>query len=276
MTWHFLTRGASVTTVQERFAALLAEASSITSASRVDQVVIAQRYLRWCEQVELHLQTSFADPVLTRDLYTPRHWQIRAIDSTTRMAFGMIEGELRDQVRVLEALRDQIEHYSGMARPDDGESLVLLDTNVYLHGQPFENVRWQRHMKSKQVRLLMPLIIVDELDKHKDRYPSARSVLRALDSLFGGATSLAALPVRDGVTLQVLDEPAGHNRLGRADDEIVRQASYLSVVTESTVTLITRDRGMRIRALASGIDARMLPAELDRRKADDSTESDAQ
>lgn len=271
MTWHFLKRGGSVASVQFGFAALIAEASSITGATSVNQVVLAQRYLRWCEQVERHLQASFSDPVLARDLYTPRHWQIRAIDSTTRMAYEMIDSELRDQLRALSALRDQIEHYSGMAHPLEGESLVLLDTNVYLHGQPFENVRWNHYTKSKNVRLLMPLIIVDELDKQKERYQSARSVLRALDALFGGSTSLAALPVRDGVTLQVVDEPAGHIRLGRADDEIVRQAAYFSAVAESKVTILTRDRGMRIRALASGIDARMLPTELDRRKTEDPT-----
>lgn len=267
MTWHFLARGVSAASVVTRLDGLLADASLIEGAAGVDQIVLAHRYLRWCEQVEQHLQASFADAGLARGVFTPRHWQIRAVSQDTRMVFGMIEGEVREQVRVLGALREQIVHYARLLRPDEDEGLVLVDTNVYAHGQPFEQVRWQSLVKSKVARLVMPLIVVDELDKLKDKgSDSARAVLRTLDTVISDAAFLAPIRIRPGVTLQIANEPPGHIRLERADDEIVRQAFYFSLVTECPVTVITRDRGMRIRALASEVDARMLPPDLERRQ----------
>lgn len=267
--WQFLARGESVANVIDGLRHLLSEAANIEGAAGTDQVVQAQRYLRWSENAERRLQGSFADPTIARSLLTSRHWQIRAIEPSTRMAFGMIESELRDQARVLRSLLSQIEHYVDLVQPSEDETLVVLDTNVYVHGQPFDQVRWEKHVSGANVRLLMPLIVVDELDKLKDRSDSARGVLRSLDAVFAGATSLARLHIRDTVTLQLLDEPLGHVRLDRADDEIVRQVAYYSAVAESPVTIFTRDRGMRIRALASGVDARMLPPELERNRQRD-------
>jgi predicted ribonuclease YlaK len=117
---------------------------------------------------------------------------------------------------------------------------------------------------------LMPLVVLDELDKVKDRDLTygkrARSVLKALDGLFGDSEWLSPKPLRQGVTLQMVDEPFAHVRQASQDDEIVRQAVYFAQLNGNRLSVLTRDRGMRLRAQAYGLVSKSLPAHLERIK----------
>lgn len=45
---------------------------------------------------------------------------------------------------------------------------VFLDTNIFLHYQPFEQIPWPAVVKASQVLLVIPPIMVRELNKHMD------------------------------------------------------------------------------------------------------------
>src|SRR5438105_35064 len=56
---------------------------------------------------------------------------------------------------------------------------VFLDTNIYLHYQPFEQIDWRKLLKSRCITLCVPAVVVSELDKHKDEHRTRRIRKRA-------------------------------------------------------------------------------------------------
>ena len=144
--------------------------------------------------------------------------------------------------------------------------IIVPDTNVYIHGRMFHEVEWHREMNVKQATLVMPLVVLDELDRIKDRDSDfgryAGVVLRALDNVTSGKDWLAPIRMRARVTLQLVNEPLGHVRRKGNDDEIVRQAGYFAQLNEGRLVLLTRDRGMRVRTQASGLIGKYLPDNL--------------
>jgi predicted ribonuclease YlaK len=72
------------------------------------------------------------------------------------------------------------------------------------------------------------------------------------------------MQLRQNVWLQLMDEPSGHQRQPGQDDEIVRQAEYFAQLNEGRLMLLTRDRGMRVRAQAAGLISKALPRHLER------------
>ena len=63
--------------------------------------------------------------------------------------------------------------------------MIVLDANVYLHCQPFQQINWNQEMKLGEIRIVLPMVILDELDKVKymkgDRADRAASVAKVLD-----------------------------------------------------------------------------------------------
>lgn len=96
-------------------------------------------------------------------------------------------------------------------------------------------------------------------------------MLKAIDRLARGRDWLSPIQLRDRVWLQLVDEPLGHERRRGNDDEIVRQAVYFSQLNEGRLILLTRDRGMLVRAQTSGLTSMFLPEHLVRieRKQDE-------
>jgi predicted ribonuclease YlaK len=89
-------------------------------------------------------------------------------------------------------------------------------------------------MKLGEIRIVLPMVILDELDKVKymkgDRADRAASVAKVLDGFLPDMERQGYAEVRKGVTI-----------------EIVTQATQLPV------TVVTNDRGMRVRAHARGL-----------------------
>jgi predicted ribonuclease YlaK len=172
---------------------------------------------------------------------------------------------MADQFRSLAEIREQLAHYQELLGPKDNERLLVCDTNVLIHGKPFHNLSWNELFSEQKVRLVLPLVILDELDGLKDKgVPNAGGVLRDLDARLVPGNALARIDVRTNVTLQLVDEPTLHERLDGHDDEIVRQAGYFSSMCDGRITMVTRDRGMRVRAEAAGLQALPLPSDYER------------
>ena len=257
-----------------RLDGILQELDRVSSSLSSNPTVAANRYLIWTENTEQQLLESYQNISIARHLHSERYWRIRSLTDTTSRPVQLIQAEIQMQKMHLAELLGQLQRYiSLLAFPPDHWA-VVLDTNVYIHGKLFHEVEWQRQTNSRRATIVLPLVILDELDQIKDRDPEfgrrAQSTLRALDKLTQGKQWSDHLQLRQNVWLQLLDEPQGHHRQQGQDDEIVRQSAYISQVNDSRMLLITRDRGMRLRTQSAGLKSQELPKDLERiRKAND-------
>jgi predicted ribonuclease YlaK len=142
---------------------------------------------------------------------------------------------------------------------------VVPDTNVLLEypGQ-LPGVDWFQHLAKyvhpqDEVRVVVPLAVVDELDNLK-RVPRsskrAKTALKQLYSHFGA--SVHARPTlhegtaeRGRVFVELLMEPPSHVRLPRTDDELVRVAERLSAFTQRKPVFVSYDTGAAFRVSAA-------------------------
>jgi predicted ribonuclease YlaK len=152
-----------------------------------------------------------------------------------------------------------------------------LDTNVYLeHRDGLEQLNFDSILAALEapIRVLVPMMVIDELDSAKrlsdHRRGRATIALAVINRVVrqGGAlherdlTAVAAgglVPVPGEVTLEVLSEPLDHQRLPNNDAEIVDRALAVQAAVGTTVTLVTFDTGMALRALEAGLNDHLLP-----------------
>ncbi|MEV4516183.1 PIN domain-containing protein [Dactylosporangium sp. NPDC049525] len=228
--------------------------------------MLLTNYIQWVHEAERQFRSLFADDEMVTRLHSPRHWHIRAHGHAEDLAVGpsAFYDEFEEQQRLLLEAADALSAFRVLAERE-GEILVL-DTNTLMHYQRFDQVKWREEFGVKAVRLLLPLVVLDEVDaKTYASSPQlarrAESVLRALDSLIEAAT-LGAASIRPGVTLEVLTDPDGHRRTTDKDDEILRRAEFVEQVVERRVTVVSADRGMRVRGIGRGLRVRPLPEAL--------------
>lgn len=115
------------------------------------------------------------------------------------------------------------------------------------------------------VRLVVPLVVVGELDSQK-RHPSgkvratARDVLRHLRELKRVSTDEVAdvLQLDDRVTVEILLDPDGHIRLPDNDAEIIDRAHFLRSLLPPgrRLILVTGDVSMEFRAESRALEVR--------------------
>ncbi len=221
-------------------------------------------YLRWVDSAEVQLGNFTDEAVVDALLKTRAYWAIRDLNPQTAQPFLVIESEIRAQKTVLERLRDDLVRRVDRVLGAPGR-IAVLDTNVLLHYQSPENVDWSSVVGAKLVRLLIPMVVVDELDEKKNMggekvRQKARDLLPRLERMMGEDGSPG--PVREGVTIEVELADASHGRRGPdADGSILDACSQLERLAgaENGVTLVTADMGMKMRAAQRGIQAVTMP-----------------
>ncbi len=63
---------------------------------------------------------------------------------------------------------------------------ILLDTNIYLHYKDFEQIDWATIVNDKEFAIVVPYIVIREIDKHKDgQKGKIKSRAKAVSSKFG-------------------------------------------------------------------------------------------
>ncbi|MFI7212965.1 PIN domain-containing protein [Micromonospora maritima] len=269
--WNFLRSGQNGGRAVADLEELVQELDRLAGGLPADPVVAASSYLMWVERAERRLLAIYQNFAIPRHLHSDRYWRIRTLDVLTSRPMPLIVAEIEMQKRHLEELLAQLRHYISMLALPAEHWIIVLDTNVYVHGRLFHEVEWHREIGVRRASVVMPLVVLDELDRIKDRDPEfgrrARSVLRALDNITRDREWLAPIQLRQNVSLQLVDEPAGHQRQQGQDDEIVRQAGYFAQLNDGRLKLLTRDRGMRLRAQAAGLTSHTLPEHLERIRA---------
>lgn len=55
-------------------------------------------------------------------------------------------------------------------------NVLVLDTNIFMHCQPLDQIDWLNVVRAQEVKLLIPRVVMAELDKHKNQHPFPNSV----------------------------------------------------------------------------------------------------
>lgn len=214
-------------------------------------------HLQWIDTAERTLRSRFEYGAVVDALYTTRFWQLATMENIDAGYSGfnrMMDLENRTQHSYLKRIEDELRTVHRAFLPPPGGELVALDTSFLMHGPWFDNVDWNKLTKASLVRLVVPHVVVDELDNLSHKYTDektarrAHKVIRKLRALRGGRESHVPVPVRSGVELQVLVDPRPHDRLAINDAEFVERAAYLNRLVSGRLRVQTNDYGMELRA----------------------------
>lgn len=225
----------------------------IFSHSGPSQGAMWRAYLDWVDASTKMLRNHFTNPEILAGALTARHWLIVGDPSHPRQNF-LISEEVEDQTRRLQALKDQLEGYRSLR--DRPGAPTIADTNVFLHFAPIDTVDWPAIVGEPQVRLIVALVILDELDRKRHEGTSdyvrnaARSAVVPLDRVQGQLEQKNVAPLRDGTTVEYLPDERGHRRQSDADTEILDRAEFLAQILGVRVNVVTDDRSMRCRCMA--------------------------
>lgn len=229
-------------------------------------------YRGWANEQVRMLRHTLTPAALDQIVTTRRHWALVALDPTTmgNALAPFVESEIDDQTQVIEAelaaLLRALDLYSTV------DALVAPDTNVYAKGiVPWDHVPWERHANAgeKHLRLVIPMLVIDELDRLKDRGPNekgkddglsvrnrSRRSLHTMEQLFRNPDDPVVLTTGGvTVTASVVFDDFGHQRLPDADDEIVDRVRKAADLGARPATIVSDDFGMRFRARMAGLRA---------------------
>jgi rRNA-processing protein FCF1 len=150
---------------------------------------------------------------------------------------------------------------------------IVYDTNMLNHWQQPSGIVWptvlkEAGLKAHPVRLIVPMTVIDELDRqkygHGDLARKAATAIRYLERTMGGnRDNRLPVEIRKGqATLEIWPESQRRRRDGDADLAILDSASEIfQLLPGSRVYVLTGDMGMRLRAQQRGISTIRLPDE---------------
>ena len=151
-------------------------------------------------------------------------------------------------------------------------AVAVPDTNVFLHYRAVDQIDWCGLLAAESVSIVVPQIIIRELNDAKDGHASpkirkrAASVLRRLDEL---AEQGFEVKLRDNVTLcfktsePTLDFAANQLNPQSQDDLLLASLIALkSAYPDERVVLATADLGLKLKAKYRSIEVLSLPDSL--------------
>ncbi|SHG13442.1 PIN domain-containing protein [Jatrophihabitans endophyticus] len=235
-----------------------------------------EQYLSWAAEAERQLRPVMAVENLDRVLLTRRYWATHANPSYSPANVRAVQEEVRTRERLFEEMAKAVlDERRRWASAEPEVAFVVADTNVHLHHpSAWEAIHWRavvgwQNRSRALIRLVLPMLVVDELDnakwKNNDKIRSrARTTLKKIYGEFGSdptttwemrAADLDFGAVRANL---LVDEPT-HQRLERADDELVDRALMLSDFMEQSVMgnrlvyFVSYDTGAALRARSAGL-----------------------
>lgn len=229
------------------------------------------------------LKQVFVSPDLSAGLHSTAYWQLVAIRSMAPdrsvdrpVARVMREPadlavrhalitEIESQVQALKQARVELDAWKELAaRPG---LPVVYDTNMLNHWRQPGDIRWRDVFKAAgenvpQTRLVIPLRVIDELDRQKygqgDLARKAATAIRYLERVLKNSQPGEAVRLREDTTLEIWVDT--DDRSGDADLSILRSAADLDALHPTTgVRVLTDDIGMRLRAKQMGLKTFRLP-----------------
>jgi predicted ribonuclease YlaK len=143
-------------------------------------------------------------------------------------------------------------------------SRLVLDTNDLLHYYRLDTIPWVA-IYGKGTRIMLPHVVIDEIDSKSYNAGTsiqrrARGVYRMLENLLDSADDSGRASLKDGTIFEILADDPEEPRLPNNDDEIVaRTVALQQAIHPAVATIVTRDIGMRTRAMAAGLKVSKLP-----------------
>ena len=232
-----------------------------------------ETYVRYATITEqrLHSFVSFSEAAAFFD--GPRHRDICSMTPGSQLEL-MISAEVDAQAGRFEAWEQQLKDARDLLTGAD--AALVLDSSFYLeHPDKLKDVDFHElAQKPGKIKVLVPMVVVDELDGLKrsgDRHRRWRAAysLGVIDERVpeppapGILTPGEATPprIRGDVTLQIVLDPPGHERLPINDDEIVDRALACQTFA-GPVTVVTYDTGQSQRARTARLGVIKPPREL--------------
>lgn len=249
-------------------------------------VDIYNAYISWVHDSVRHLSTMISDEDLRRLVLTARYWALQAQPTAAELqpVRQLLNAEIDERAR---ELKDAIEAVDEERRRWEHPGvLVMPDTSFYVtHDDKIEDADLASvvDLRDEPVRILVPILVIDELDNLKrsgDKHVRWRAsyTLAVFDRVLGSTTvpSLLRTEYLDGagedgtdgkhrgpVTIEVLFDPPGHDRLPIADDEIVSRAIAAEARSGRRVQVVTYDTGQATRGRNAGLAVHKLSTKLE-------------
>lgn len=184
-----------------------------------------------------------------------------------RLAASLFREEFARRHLEFEDHADAIERRLALLAPSGltERVTVVMDTSALMDLAAPIDEEWCRLLNG-QVRVVVPLRTVDELERHKfqsrDRARElAKVALRKLVDLLSETGTALRLAITANISIEVLIDP-DRARPERWDEEILQTCADLRQFGCKVVRLFTGDVPMRFQAQARGIDAQALPEKL--------------
>lgn len=226
------------------------------------------KYQRWATGASEFFAYMFDHDAVERLVLTRRYWLLATMFATEEngpLIQDLVSAEAKDRQREFDALIKAMgDVQKGWANVT--ATPVVADTNVYLHyEQDFDEVDWRDVTGLDSVRLLVPAVVVHELDKAK-RTPRSKKVsetnpewvstrarhsVNRLRALLAEPEPVAALP--NGVQIELLLDDRRHRPISDPDSEIVDRALAAQTLIGRSVHVLTNDGGMQFNAGVAGL-----------------------
>ena len=222
------------------------------------------RFMSAVEALETGLRVLLVDRDWVDYLKSPGYWEIRNMTSSDVRPMPLLEAEVDRLSHWVEEMKAELEK---MAEEDDAADLtavrLVMDTSALVRAKDFTEIDWSAYFKKAPVRLIIPIVVVMELDhlKNTGKSAKARPRLRKIREILEGHGKGPA-PVRGGVTLELLLDPPRHERLSINDQEIIRRADFFAERRGGALHIVTGDYAMQFTAEADGLHVFFLPDEL--------------
>ncbi|MFC7245307.1 PIN domain-containing protein [Catellatospora aurea] len=224
------------------------------------------RYLDWSDNSAAQLRGQVPRGEIDRLIFTDRHRLLWASHAARSAADNGVTFELDERIAALEAAKNAIaDRIRSWERVD---VFLALDTTFFLnHDKPLRETNFHDLLDDNRenIQILVPLAVIDELDRLKEgaeRYRArARYSIAVLDDLLRDPDRPGLLLPENGTPTTsrretrvevILDRP-GHIRLADTDDEIVDRVAAIESFAGRPIMLITFDTGMALRARAAGL-----------------------
>lgn len=237
-------------------------------------------YIRWANNAAQSLATQISATDVDRLVLGRRYWHLQSMPEQGEAGRlgNLLAAEFHDRSLLLDTTVSALD--ADIKRWARAGVVVVADTSFYLtHPDKIEDTDLTPLLgiREEAVRLVVPIVVVDELDQLKrsgDKTVRWRAAytLAVLDRLLPHPTQPAQLRAEDfsaidqqtggiprgEVTVELLLDPPGHRRLPIADDEIVDRALAAQTRSGRTVTMLTYDTGQALRARTAGLMVKKL------------------
>jgi hypothetical protein len=221
------------------------------------------KYESWTSEARRQLLEIFLSTDLSTRLRGEKFWLIVAGDTSSPRTASMMHTELTELTTDFNYAANELRILKWRFSRHRGRCLVV-DTNDFLHYQRFDLIPWSTIYR-KGAWVVVPHVVLDEIDRKSYEESSsvrkrARGVYRIFERLLSEVDEQGYTSLRDGSPCLILADEPGHRRMPNNDDEIVARAGFVSqALVPGQVTLITRDIGMRARAMARRLESESLP-----------------